>query len=101
MDKRTELKKMIATVDALAVEMKKKLRAKAREGYSGGLDRSNRGAVAKSLMEHAERLSGYCLHCETLDGEHDDEDEARQAIDVCNLAMMLWVLDSPPMNEQP
>ena len=95
MDKRTELKAMLAAVDRLAVEMKRKLRAKAREGYGGGLDPAFSVNVGKSLMEHAERLTGYCLHCEAQDGEHDLQDEARQAIDVCNLAMMLWVIDTP------
>jgi hypothetical protein len=94
-DKRTELRLMIAAVDAMAVEMKKKLRAKARDGYSGGLDRGYRDVVAKNLMEHAERLTGYCLHCEVMDGEHDHEEEARQAIDVANLAMMLWAIEQP------
>ncbi len=92
MDKRTELKTMLAAVDRLAVKMKKKLRAKAREGYSGGLDPTFSTNVGKSLMEHAERLTGYCLHCEVQDGEHELEDEAQQAVDVCNLAMMLWVV---------
>jgi len=96
MSKRTELKVMLAAVDRLAMEMKKKLRQKANEGYSGGLVPINRYEVAKKLQEHAERLTGVCPHCFVSDGEHDAEGEARQAVDVCNLAMMLWVVDSRP-----
>jgi len=96
MNKRAELKVMLAAVDRLAIEMKKKLRQKASEGYSGGLVRINRYEVAKKLQEHAERLTGICPHCLASDGEHDDEEEARQAVDVCNLAMMLWVMDGSP-----
>ena len=73
----------------------KKLRAKAREGYSGGLKPSFRPTVAKMLMDHAEQLAGVCPHCKVHDGEHDHEEEARQAVDVCNLALMLWLVDSP------
>lgn len=93
MNKREELKAMLAAVDQLATEMKKKLRRKAAEGYRGGLDRTSRHNVAKMLQEHVERLTGQCPHCHSNDGDHDDEEEARQAIDVCNLAMMLWVID--------
>lgn len=95
MKKREELRKMIEAVDRLGDAMKKKLRAKARDGYSGGLDPKYRANVAKALMEHAEKLSGHCIHCGVSDGEHDHEDAARQAIDVANLALMLWVQDSP------
>lgn len=86
---------MLTAVDRLAAEMKKKLRQKAREGYSGGLDPLSHYTVVKKLHEHVNRLTGMCPHCEALDGEHDREDSARQAVDVCNLAMMLWVLNSP------
>ncbi len=96
MDKRTELKVMLAAVDRLAIEMKTKLRAKARDGYSGGLDPSSRFEVAKMLQSHVERLTGLCPHCESHDGEHDKEEGAQQAVDVCNLAMMLWVLGGKP-----
>lgn len=96
MNKREELNTMLAAVDLLAAEMKKKLRAKAREGYSGGLAPAYAATVGKKLMEHAERLTGHCLHCGVQDGDHDREAEARQAIDVCNLAMMLWVQGGKP-----
>jgi hypothetical protein len=96
MNKREELKAMLAAVDRLALEMKKKLREKAREGYSGGLDRNNRCSVAKKRQEHAERLTGVCPHCQSHDGEHDHEEGARQAVDVCNLALMLWVIEGSP-----
>lgn len=93
MNQRAELKTMLAAVDKLAAEMKKKLRAKARDGYRGGLDRASRHNVARMLQEHIERLTGQCPHCHSNDGDHDDEEGARQAIDVCNLAMMLWLVD--------
>ena len=96
MNKRDELKAMLSAVDELVAKMKKKLCDKARDGYSGGLDDSNRDVVAKKLMEHAERLTGYCLHCKTMDGEHYHEEEARQAIDVANFAMMLWFIEGKP-----
>jgi hypothetical protein len=92
---RQELTVMLDAVDRLAVDMKKKLRQKAREGYRGGLDRGSSYMVAKMLHEHVDRLTGLCPHCKALDGEHDSEENARQAIDVCNLAMMLWVIYSP------
>ena len=101
MNKQTELRAMLAAVDRLAVEMKKKLRAKAREGYSGGLALVNRTMVAKMLQEHVELLTGVCPSCHAHDGDHDHEDGARQAIDVCNLAMMLWVIDSHTGDKQP
>ena len=94
MNKRAELDAMLAAVDRLALEMKKRLRQKAREGYRGGLDRLYRHEVAKMLHDHVERLTGHCPHCRSNDGDHDHEEAARQAIDVCNLAMMLWVLGS-------
>ncbi len=89
------MKEMLAAVDRLAAEMKKKLRQKAAEGYSGGLQFDNRYMVAKMLQEHVERLTGLCPSCKAIDGDHDREESARQAIDVCNLAMMLWVIDTP------
>lgn len=95
MNKRAELKAMLAAVDRLAAEMKKKLRKKARDGYAGGLDRGSWYTVSKMLHEHADRLTGLCPHCHSHDGEHEREEGARQAIDVCNLAMMLWVIGSP------
>lgn len=95
MNKRAELQTMLKAVDALAAEMKKKLRAKAREGYSGGLNFTSRYTVSKMLHEHVNSLTGVCPHCLAQDGDHDHEEGARQAIDVCNLAMMLWVINSP------
>lgn len=91
MNQRAELKAMLKAVDRLAVEMKKKLRAKAAQGYHGGLDPLYRSEVAKKLQEHVERLTGQCPHCHSNDGDHDAEEGARQAVDVCNLAMMLWL----------
>jgi hypothetical protein len=93
MNKREELQTMLRAVDALAIAMKKKLREKARDGYAGGLDPSFKYQVAKSLQERVVELTGMCPHCESTDGEHDHEEGARQAIDVCNLAMMLWVVN--------
>ena len=95
MNQREELRAMILAVDRIADAMKKKLREKAAQGYHGGLDRSFRDEVVKKLHEHVDRLTGYCRCCGTHDGDHDHEDGARQAVDVCNLALMLWVVDSP------
>lgn len=99
MTKSKELKAMLDAVDRLAEEMKKKLRQKAREGYSGGLDPLSRHTVSKMLHEHVNRLTGLCPQCESLDGDHDHAENARQAIDVCNLAMMLWVINTPTGNQ--
>lgn len=96
MSKRTELARMIAAVDQLAEAMKKKLRKKAREGRSGGLDPANRYMVENYLMNHVYRLSSICPHCRVSSGEHDHDEAARQAIDVANLAMMLWVMGGKP-----
>ena len=93
MNKREELQTMLRAVDALAVAMKKKLREKARDGYGGGLDPSFKFEVAKNLQKHVVQLTGLCPHCESTDGDHDHEEEAHQAVDVCNLAMMLWVVN--------
>ena len=93
MNKRAELNAMLAAVDRLAGEMKKKLRQKAREGYSGGIQRINRHTVAEKLQEHVERLTGVCPHCNSHDGQHDPAEGAQQAVDVCNLAMMLWMME--------
>jgi hypothetical protein len=84
---------MLHAVDQLAAAMKKKLREKARDGYGGGLDPSFKYQVAKSLQAHIVQLTGMCPHCESSDGEHDHKEGARHAIDVCNLAMMLWVVN--------
>lgn len=83
MNKREELKAMCGAVDELAAKMKKKLRAKAREGYSGGLKDVYRRSVSSKLHQHSWRLT------EEFEG-------AKQAVDVCNLAMMLWVLGGKP-----
>lgn len=95
MNQRAELRAMLSAVDRLAIEMKKKLRQKARDGYSGGIKRDSAYMVAKMLQEHVERLTGMCPACKALDGDHDQEENARQAVDVCNLAMMFWVIHSP------
>ena len=96
MSKHAELESIIAAVDEMAVKMKAKLREKAREGYSGGLTPSFRTVVAEKLIEHAETLTGTCPHCHSHDGEHDHEEGAEQAVDVCNLALMLWVQAGKP-----
>ena len=96
MNKREELKAMLANVDELASKMKAKLRNKARDGYSGGLQQEFAPNVGKSLMDHAERLTGHCLHCGVKNGDHEYEEGAEQAVDVCNLAMMLWVIGGKP-----
>lgn len=88
MNKRAELGAMLASVDRLAKSMKIKLRRKAREGRSGGLDPENREHVAHLLREHVERLTGGCVHC----GRMTDDADPEQAVDVCNLAMMLWAM---------
>ena len=96
MNKHAELQSMLAAVDDMARLMKIKLREKAREGYSGGLDPINRDTVVSKLHEHAKRLTGYCDVCHSLDGEHDHEEGAEQAVDVCNLAVMLWIQGGRP-----
>lgn len=101
MNQRAELKAMLAAVDKLANEMKKKLREKARQGYHGGLDPLYKYEVAKKLQQHVVRLTGLCPHCESLDGEHDHQEGARQAVDVCNLAMMLWLVNQPRGDRTP
>lgn len=93
--KKAELARMLAGVDEMAEAMKAKLRAKARAGYEGGLDPTNRWNVARKLEEHVETLVGRCAHCKHGFGEHPRE-RARQAVDVCNLALMLWLVDSRP-----
>lgn len=92
MNKRQELKAMLAGVDQIAVLMKKKLRMKYREGFSGGLKPTSYALVARMLHEHVERLTGVCPHCNAQDNCHERDDTRRQAVDICNLAMMLWVM---------
>lgn len=65
----------------MAIRMKSKLRTKAKEGRSGGLDSLPTGTLTRLLREHVERL---------CDGD------SRQAVDVCNIAMMLWVQAGSP-----
>lgn len=96
MGKRAELQAMLAAVDDMAKQMKTKLRAKAREGYSGGLDPLNRETVVERLHEHTKRLTGYCDVCHSHDGDHDRDEGAAQAVDVCNLTLMLWVQGGKP-----
>jgi len=86
MNKREELKAMIEGVDRMADAMKRKLRMKARKDYSGGLDPDYKQNVARKLHEHTEELVGSCPIC----GKGTDGDAA-QAVDVCNLALMLWL----------
>ena len=81
MNKDDELSAMMGGCDLMAMRMKQKLRRKAREGRAGGLDAANRAMVKKLMREHVSRLCGG---------------EGQQAIDVCNLAMMLWVMDGSP-----
>lgn len=90
MNKREELKAMIESVDRLADAMKKKLRQKAAQGYHGGLSPSYRHEVGRKLQEHVTRMTGYCPHCHSHDAEHDPEEGAEQAVDVCNLVLMVW-----------
>jgi UDP-N-acetyl-D-mannosaminuronic acid transferase (WecB/TagA/CpsF family) len=90
MNKKDEIRNMLESVDEIAVLMKKKLTAKYRAGWSGGLDPDNIENVEHKLREHVEQLIGRCPHC----GHRHEEEEGqvRQAIDVANLAMMLWVI---------
>lgn len=93
---RAELKLMIEAVDRFSDDMKRKLRLKAAQGYSGGLSSSNRRRVAKKLNEHVDRLIGVCECCGRDRKEEKVSDRARQAVDVANLAMMLWVMAGSP-----
>jgi hypothetical protein len=69
-----------ALVDAFAAEMKAKLRRKYwRDGYTGWDDPSNRPIIEQKLREHVGRLlAGW-----------------DQAVDVANLAAMLWNFRQP------
>jgi hypothetical protein len=69
-----------ALVDAFAKEMKKKLRQKYwRDGYTGWDDIANLAIIQQKLGEHVVRL---------LAG-------GDQAVDVANLAAMLWNFRQP------
>ena len=81
MNKKQELSAMQGGADLMAIRMKSKLRTKAKEGRSGGLEACHAEMVRRLLREHVERLCNG---------------EARQAVDVCNLAMMLWVQAGSP-----
>jgi len=72
--KNNELRSMLRKVDRLAKAMKRKLRLKANHGFSGGLDPAYRTNVENKLFIHVLREAR---------GEN-------QAVDICNLAMMLW-----------
>ena len=87
--KRAELKKMVETVDRLADAMKRKLRRKFAEGYSGGLHIGNLEIIERTLFEHVERLTGRCPSCRA---PHSGRDP-KQAVDVANIAMMLWTFE--------
>lgn len=82
---------MVEAVDEMAALMKAKLVDKARQGYSGGLDRDYALRVERKLREHVDRLTVFCPHC-----SHGDDGDPVQAIDVANLAMMLWVQGGKP-----
>lgn len=73
---------MIESVDRMADAMKKKLREKAAQGYSGGLDPQYANNVRASLKRHVVRLTG--------DNYLPPQPDPAQAVDVCNLALMLW-----------
>lgn len=91
MNKRQEFEAMIAGVDRLAALMKKRLRQKRREGYSGGLNPENRHRVVEMLRDHLGHIGG-CLHC-GADPETEDE-TFQHAADIANLAMMLGLIDA-------
>lgn len=67
------------TVSMFADVMAAKLKRKAREGFYGWADPENRAEVERRLRDHVDRL---------LDGG-----DRQQAVDVANLAMMLWYFD--------
>ena len=69
-----ELKEMLKKVDRYAKAMKAKLRLKAKQGFSGGLDPAFRNNVENKLFTHVARQ---------IRGEN-------QSVDIGNLAMMLW-----------
>lgn len=70
-----EMQALDALVDAFAAEMKKKLRRKALEGYSGWDDPAYAEGMRAAMLEHALRGPG-------------------QEVDVANLAAMLWNIGS-------
>jgi hypothetical protein len=82
-DHSAELRALDALVDAFAVEMKKKLRAKADAGRTGWDNPANADGIRAAMFEHAARGPG-------------------QEVDVANFAAMLWNLmpndqaDAPP-----
>lgn len=80
---RAELAAMLAAVDRLAADMKDKLREKAAQGYSGGLDPQYADKVRASLKRHVVSLTG--------DNYLPPKPDPAQAVDVCNLALMLWM----------
>jgi len=86
LSKKAELSAMYGGADLMAIRMKEKLKRKARQGLSGGLDQENAWRVAQLLRVHVDRLTG-----------HGGVSEPHQAIDVCNLAMMLWVQAGSPI----
>lgn len=90
MNKREEFEAMLAGVDRLAAAMKKRLRAKQREGYSGGLDKEMRAEVAAMMREHVDHIAG--CRCCGANAETEDDTFAH-AVDIANLAMMLGLQD--------
>lgn len=92
MTKQQELAAMCAGVDKLARAMKAKLRAKARQGFRGGLDEANHHTVKHHLHSHYERFTGHRYVRSTCkDTLNSWEPQLHQARDVCNLVMMLWL----------
>jgi hypothetical protein len=91
--KSDELRLMLDATNELAAAMQAKLVRKRRAGFFGGLDPENRPAVVQKLREHVDELIGECDHCSAVVG---DGPAPRQAIDVANLAMMLWVQGGKP-----
>jgi hypothetical protein len=69
-----EVRALEKMVDALAEEMKAKLRSKYFRGYSGWDDPANRDLLLAKLKEHAERNNQW----------------NSQEVDIANLAAMLW-----------
>lgn len=66
-----ELKTMLAAVDQLAAEMKDKLREKAAQGYSGGLDPAYADNVRASLKRHVVRLTTACRRASRSKAHYD------------------------------
>ena len=70
--------KLMECVDAFAEAMKKKLRKKRREGYSGWDLQENKAGILQLLSDH-------------VDSQYYND--ANQEVDIANLAMMIWNLN--------